>query len=69
MPVEQVCQGLDEAVQTMKVHEVADITVQPQLGYGSSKAALLWNLKHAGSHRVNLKQMIHACRAGVSGLG
>lgn len=30
---EQVCQGLDEAVQTMKVHEVADITVQPQYGY------------------------------------
>lgn len=30
---EQVCQGLDEAVQTMKVHEVAEITVQPQYGY------------------------------------
>lgn len=30
---EQVCQGLDEAVQTMKVHEVAEIVVQPQYGY------------------------------------
>ena len=37
MPAEQVCQGLDEAVQTMKVHEVADITVQPQYGYGSQQ--------------------------------
>ena len=35
--VEQVCQGLDEAVQSMKVHESAEITVLPQYGYGDQE--------------------------------
>ena len=31
---EQVCAGLEEAVQTMKLNEVAEVIVQPQYGFG-----------------------------------
>ena len=34
---ECVCAGLEEAVQTMKLHEVAEVVVQPQYGYGSEE--------------------------------
>lgn len=34
---ESVCAGLEEAVQTMKLHEVAEVVVQPQYGYGSEE--------------------------------
>ena len=34
---EQVCQGLDEAVQSMKLQEVAEVTVQPQYGYSTEQ--------------------------------
>ncbi|KAL0047086.1 hypothetical protein WJX82_006178 [Trebouxia sp. C0006] len=32
---EQVCVGLEEAIQTMKLSEVAEVIVQPQYGFGS----------------------------------
>ena len=34
---EQVCIGLDEAVQTMKLAEVAEVIIQPQYGFGSEQ--------------------------------
>lgn len=34
---EQVCLGLEEAVQTMKLGEVAQVIVQPQYGFGSEQ--------------------------------
>ena len=34
---EQVCVGLEEAVQTMKLSEVAEVIVQPQYGFGSQE--------------------------------
>ena len=36
---EQVCAGLEEAVQTMKLNEVAEVIVQPQYGFGSEEHA------------------------------
>ncbi|KAL3141268.1 hypothetical protein ABBQ38_003603 [Trebouxia sp. C0009 RCD-2024] len=37
---EQVCLGLEEAVQTMKLNEVAEVVVQPQYGFGSQEHQL-----------------------------
>ena len=34
---EQVCAGLDEAVQTMKLKETAEVIVQPQYGFGDEQ--------------------------------
>ena len=34
---EQVCAGLEEAVQTMKLNEVAEVIVQPQYGFGNAE--------------------------------
>ncbi len=34
---EQVGVGLEEAVQTMKLSEVAEVIVQPQYGFGSEQ--------------------------------
>ena len=35
LATEQVCVGLEEAIQTMKLSEVAEVIVQPQYGFGS----------------------------------
>lgn len=37
---EQVCAGLEEAVQTMKLSEVAEVIIQPQYGFGSQEHQL-----------------------------
>ena len=37
---EQVCAGLEEAVQTMKLNELAEVIVQPQYGFGSQEHQL-----------------------------
>ena len=34
---EQVCAGLDEAVQSMKLSEVAEVIIQPQYGFGGEQ--------------------------------
>lgn len=34
---EQVCGGLEEAVQTLKLNEVAEVIVQPQYGFGDEE--------------------------------
>lgn len=35
-----MCLGLEEAVQTMKLNEVAEVVVQPQYGFGSQEHQL-----------------------------
>ena len=63
--VEQVCPGLDEAVQTMKVGEVAEIIVQPQHGFGSEQHQASHGTVPPNSTLVYTVELVELHKVGV----
>ncbi len=70
---EQVCVGLEEAIQTMKLSEVAEVIVQPQYGFGSDphqasqasvppNSTLCYTVELVELYKVNFLPMIWLIR-------
>lgn len=69
-----MCQGLDEAVQSMKLQEVAEVTVQPEYGYsteqheGQQAAVPPNSTLHYTVELLELQKVRAPCRTLCSGL-
>ena len=76
---EQVCAGLEEAVQTMKLNEVAEVIVQPRYGFGveehqvpeatiPANSTLFYTVELAELNKVPYATYSLCSAQGVSGL-